>query len=131
MLNFVPTTKPYCGLPVAPKLLRVQLNPEFGKLLVFLCRGLCRNPAIPTGIGSCRWLSRGHRQTGVKTRGTRINAGFLYYSDFFSVAPSRTGFGFDTVEVCGSSPHGPTTLFNSLESFLGNPRETSPVFLHL
>ena len=24
--NFVPTTKPYCGLPVGPKLLRVSLQ---------------------------------------------------------------------------------------------------------
>ena len=34
-------------------------------------------------------------------------------------------------KVCGSSPHGPTILFNTLESFLRNPRETSPVILHL
>src|SRR5713101_8964530 len=33
----------------------------------------------------------------------------------------------DTVEVWGSSPHGPTIVFNTLESFLRNPRETSPV----
>jgi hypothetical protein len=37
----------------------------------------------------------------------------------------------DTVEVCGSSPHGPTILFNTLERFLWNPTETSPVILHL
>ena len=37
----------------------------------------------------------------------------------------------DTVEVWGSSPHGPTIVFNTLESFLRNPSETSPVILHL
>jgi hypothetical protein len=39
---------------------------------------------------------------------TRINTASSYHSDFFGVAPSPKGFGFDTVEVCGSSPHGPT-----------------------
>jgi hypothetical protein len=29
--NFVPTTKPYCGLPIVPKLPRVQLSLDFGK----------------------------------------------------------------------------------------------------
>jgi len=29
---------------------------------------------------------------------------------------------FDTVEVWGSSPHGPTIVFNTLESRLLNPR---------
>jgi hypothetical protein len=43
---------------------------------------------------------------------------------------SRKGF-IDTVEICGSSPHGPTIIFNTLERFLRNPTETSPVILHL
>ncbi len=38
---------------------------------------------------------------------------------------------FDTVEVCGSSPHGPTILFITLESLLRNPAKTSPLILHL
>jgi hypothetical protein len=48
------------------------------------------------------------------------------------IGEPSTGFGIDdTVEVCGSSPHGPTIIFNTLESFLRNPTETSPVILHL
>jgi len=30
-------------------------------------------------------------------------------------------------QVCGSSPHGPTIIFNTLGRFLRNPTETSPV----
>ena len=64
-------------------------------------------------------------------RVTRINTASSYHLDFFGIAPSRTDLRFDTVEVWGSSPHGPTIVFNHLESFLRNPRETSPVILHL
>jgi hypothetical protein len=62
---------------------------------------------------------------------TRMNTASSYYLGFFGIASCRTGLGFDTVEVWGSSPHGPTIVFNTLESFLRNPRETSPVILHL
>src|SRR5882762_9832570 len=34
---------------------------------------------------------------------------------------------FDTVEVLGSSPHGPTNLFNTLEGFLRTSAKTSPL----
>jgi hypothetical protein len=44
-----------------------------------------------------------------------------------SYCVSTSCYRFDTVEVCGSSPHGSTILFNTLESFLRNPAETSPV----
>src|ERR1700677_1439496 len=35
------------------------------------------------------------------------------HSDFFGVASSRTDSRFDTVEVCGSSPFGPTIFSTS------------------
>jgi hypothetical protein len=38
-----------------------------------------------------------------------MNIASSYGLTFFSVAPSRTGSRFDTVEVWGSSPHEPTT----------------------
>src|SRR5579863_1412179 len=44
---------------------------------------------------------------------------------------SQSAQQIDTVEVCGSSLHGPTIIFNTLERFLRNPTETSPVILHL
>ena len=49
----------------------------------------------------------------------RINIASSYHLDFFGVAPSRTDSGFDTVEVCGSSPHGPTILLNNSWTGLG------------
>jgi hypothetical protein len=45
-------------------------------------------------------------------RGTCINTAVNYHLDFFGVASCRTGLRFDTVEVWGSSPHGPT-IFSS------------------
>ena len=38
----------------------------------------------------------------------RINIASSYHLDFFGVASSRTGSRFDTEEVRGSSPPGPT-----------------------
>ena len=58
------------------------------------------------------------------------NAGVFIPKSFRHVA-SIGQLAFDTVEVCGSSPHGPTIIFNTLESFLRNPAKTSPVILHL
>ena len=89
---------------------------EFGFLSEILCRALCRNPAILTGVGPSRWPLLGNRQSTWNVRQTRINIASSYHSDFFCVASSRTGSGFDTVEVCGSSPHGPTIFFNDLAS---------------
>ena len=43
-----------------------------------------------------------------------INIVYSCRSDSFGVASSLTVSGFDTVEVCGSNPHGPTTSFNEL-----------------
>jgi hypothetical protein len=51
-----------------------------------------------------------------KTHGTRINITYSCRSDLLGIASSLTVSGFDTVEVCGSNPHGPTTSFNELAS---------------
>ena len=91
----VPTTNP--------------LHLDFAKTVRFLCRGLCRNPSIPTGIGPSRCLSLDNRLSTVKTHPARIKTASSYHSAFFGVASSRTVSRFDTVEVWGSSPHGPTT----------------------
>ena len=53
--------------------------------------------------------------------------GQLFGTDTFQ-CPYRN---IETVEVWGSSPHGPTIIFNTSEPFLRNPTETSPVILHL
>jgi hypothetical protein len=47
---------------------------------------------------------------------SRINIASSCHLDFFGVASSWTGSRFDTVEVCGSSPHGPTILLNNLRT---------------
>ena len=78
-----------------------------------------------------RWVSLDKTLSAAKTHEAFITTAYLYHSDFFGVTSSRTVSRFDTVEVWGSSPHGPTILFNTLESFLRNPTETSPVILHL
>jgi hypothetical protein len=81
-----------------------------------LCRTLCPNPPVLTGVGPSRSLSLDYRQNTRSVPQTLINTASLCYSDFFNVAPSRTGLGFDTVEVCGSSPHGPTISRNNLRT---------------
>jgi N-6 DNA methylase len=43
-----------------------------------------------------------------------MDIAFFYGLSFFSVAPSRAGLRFDTVEVWGLSPHEPTIHFNHL-----------------
>jgi len=47
-----------------------------------------------------------------------MNTGFFYHSDFFGVASCRMVLRFDTVEVWGSSPHGPTIFLDSAMAFL-------------
>lgn len=47
----------------------------------------------------------------------RMNSASSRYLDLFSVAESRTGSRFDTVEVWGSSPHGPTIFSPVLTRF--------------
>jgi hypothetical protein len=105
------------GLPGAPRRNRLRAvaavpnfvpTPPIRSLSENLCRGLCRNPAIPTHIGRLQLISLCHKQEARKMRRTRINRASLCHSDFFGVASSRTVSRFDTVEVCGSSPHGPT-----------------------
>jgi hypothetical protein len=46
-----------------------------------------------------------------------MNIASSYGLTFFSVAPSRTGLRFDTVEVWGSSPHEPTIFNNFRELY--------------
>jgi hypothetical protein len=95
-------------IPVAFRLCPILCPPHNFSLSEILCRALCRNPAIPTGMGLSRWLSLSRNQRAGKASGTRMNTASPYHLDLFGVASSRTGSRFDTVEVCGSSPHGPT-----------------------
>jgi hypothetical protein len=57
-----------------------------------LCRGLCRNPAIPARIGPLLAVSLGHTQKAANMRETRMNTASPYHlvsSGFFwsNVAP--------------------------------------------
>ena len=47
-------------------------------------------------------------QCAARMRGIRIDTVSLYHLDFFGITPTLIDSRFDTVEVCGSSPHGPT-----------------------
>ena len=73
-----------------------------------LCRNLCRNPAIPTGIWPYHGVSHGHRRGAANMRRTCINTAPRAHSGFLGVAPSRIGARDRTAEVVGSSPTSST-----------------------
>jgi len=52
-----------------------------------LCRGLCRNPAIPTAVGLLHPLSLSHTRKAVNMLETRMNTACLYHLEFFGVSP--------------------------------------------
>jgi hypothetical protein len=109
--------------PTVRRLCLILCPPPNRSLSENLCRALCRNPAIPAHIGGLRFVSLSHKREARKMRRTRINRASLCHSDFSGVASSRTDSRFDTVEVCGSSPHGPTIHFiESTQRQPGPPR---------
>ena len=73
-----------------------------------LCRALCRNPGIPPYLEPPRLMSLSESSEVQNKVQVCTNKTFLYHSDFFGVASCRTALRFDTVEVWGSSSHGPT-----------------------
>jgi hypothetical protein len=75
------------------------------------------------------------RRTGISGQ-SRMNTASQCYSDFFGVAPSRTGSRFDTVEVRSSSLLVPTISFcgldgNSPKNYTRNSTHTALDILRL
>jgi hypothetical protein len=53
-----------------------------------LCRYLCRNPAVLTGIGPCRAVSLGNAQKAVNTLEASMNTASSYHLVSSGVSPS-------------------------------------------
>jgi hypothetical protein len=104
----------------------VSRSSDFGQLslefFVTLCRRLCRNPAIPTFVAKAHSGSLRLIREALETRQTRINIASSYHSDFFSVAPSRTGSKLGHAIPRTSEPRA---AFSSLPD-----RETWPTLLN-
>ena len=79
-----------------------------------LCRYLCRNPAIPAGLGLYSAVSLGHSQVAENLRQVGMNTTDLYHSRFFGAVPSEAESGFGVGEVASSNLVVPTILFNYL-----------------
>jgi len=95
----------------------------------FLCRSLCRNPAIPAPVGRCRVMSLHSVNTRAKVPQRGMNIAFSYHSVSLLVATLRTGQGIDTVEVRSSSLLVPTISFIASGKLL-KPRSTIQRQLH-
>jgi len=81
--------------------------------LDILCRGLCRNPAIPARPTPSLLVSLGNTRETANTQKTHVNTAFPYHLSSLSIVRLHIGQGIDTVEVWGSSPHVPTISFNT------------------
>ena len=73
-----------------------------------MCRGLCRNPAIPTRITGNYSVSLCVTCRRLDVRQGRMDIGSPYHLLCFGIAPSDSGPRFDTVEVRSSSLLVPT-----------------------
>src|SRR5215467_8026947 len=79
-----------------------------------LCRGLCRNPAIPARPTPSLLVSLGNRRETANTQKTQVNTAFPYHLSSLSIVRLHIGQRIDTVEVRSSSLLVPTISFNSL-----------------
>ena len=57
---------------------------------VVLCRGLCRNPAIPAGVWPLLAVSFRYTRKAVNVRETRMNTASPCHLVFFGFAPSES-----------------------------------------
>src|SRR5271166_4407225 len=107
-------------------------SPDLSRcFLVHLCRGLCRNPAIPADVCQCRRVFF-RRTCEAAMRGqNRINTACAYRWVSLGIVRFHIGQGIDTVEVRGSSPLVPTIyLIESAGSAPAVPPRTVPTRHH-
>ena len=82
-----------------------------------LCRSLCRNPAIPTGVGVCRRVSLGNSCEAVNSDQSRMNTAPACRCNSLAVTRSSFGLRIRDQGVGGSNPLSPTNLFNKFQPF--------------
>jgi hypothetical protein len=80
------------------------IHPDRRGLEHHLCRGLCRNPAIPARVALCLRVSLGNRQEAANSDQSRMNTASLCRSHFRRVAPSQFTLRNGMEEVVGSIP---------------------------